>query len=310
MSGNGKALSVLWNVKSGWSAAGEQATRVREVLAGMDPDPHFCRVEHGRDLASLARQRVEDGSTVVIAAGGDGTINAVASALVHRQATLGIIPAGTLNHFARDLGFSLDPVEAAQQLLNSQELSVDVGQVNGRVFINNSVLGLYPIYWVVRRAFESHGWGGSALGRFAAVLGGILRVFWRLPHLHLRLVTETEVREVETPFILVANNEHELEKGRIGKRKALNEGHLWVYVMRRSSRWAVLRYFLRYIAGRFSRYDAFEEFKVKELCIRTGRRKRIGVGVDGEVVPMHSPLEYRSLPGALRVLVPSDSPIR
>ncbi len=299
----------MWNAKSGWAAADKQAAEVREVLTAIDPEPQFYRVDEGRKITDLARERIEAGSGIIIAAGGDGTMNAVASALLHQTSAMGVIPAGTLNHFARDLGIGLDPVEAARQFIDGREVVVDVGEVNGRIFINNSVLGVYPVYRVVRRALESRSLGSAALGRFFAVLGGILRVFWRLPHLRLRLETETAVRDVGSPFILIANNEHELEKGRIGKRGAMDQGHLWVYVMRRCSRWAILRYFFRYVAGRFTRREMFEEFKVKKVRIETGSGKRLGVGVDGEIVPMHSPLEYRSLPGALRVIVPNDSPL-
>lgn len=301
-------VSVLWNVQSGWDAGDAQAAKVREVLAGRQPNVQFCRIENGSDLLRVAQQQLQSGAELLIAAGGDGTLNAVSSVLVHQSAALGVIPAGTLNHFARDLGMAIDPVLAARQICSGQELTVDVGEVNGRIFINNSVLGLYPIYRASRRALETRWLGNTAVGRFFAVLGGMLRVFWRLPHLKLRIVTDDGVSIIRSPFVLVANNEHELETGRIGKRTALNKGHLWVYVMRRCSRWALLRYFLRFIVGRFSRHDAFEEFKVRELRIET-RRKRIGVGLDGEIVHMRAPLEYRSLPQALRVIAPDDSPM-
>lgn len=308
MSDSRSSISVLWNAKSGWEAGDKQATKVCELLTEIDPDLHFCRIDNGGDIVRLAREQIKSGSKLLVAAGGDGTLNAVASVLVHQPATLGVIPAGTLNHFARDLGIAIDPVAAAAQIRDGRELSVDAGSVNGRIFINNSVLGLYPIYRAARRSLESRGLGNTAIGRFFAVLGGILRVSWRLPHLRLRIVTDSGVSVISSPFVLVANNEHELETGRIGKRTALNQGHLWVYVMRRCNRWSLFRYFLRFVAGRFSRGEAFEEFKVRELRIET-RRKRVGVGVDGEIVHMQSPLDYRSLPGALRVMVPADSPM-
>ena len=181
--------------------------------------------------------------------------------------------------------------------------------MNGRVFINNSVLGLYPIYRAVRRSLEAKGWGNTSLGRFLAVIGGMLRVFWRLPHLRLRLTTASQTISVHSPFVLIANNEHELESGRIGKRESMSGGKLWVYVMRRCSRWALLGYFFRYIAGRFSRQDAFEEFSADEVMVESRQRKQIGVGIDGEIVHMRSPLQYRCLPRALRVIAPEDCPV-
>lgn len=239
-----------------------------------------------------------------MAAGGDGTINAVASAAIASGKTLGVIPAGTLNHFARDLEISLDPKVAAEQFRNGREIQVDVGSVNGRIFINNSVLGLYPVYRTARKGIESHGFGSSRAGRFFAVLGGILQVFWRLPHITIGLVTDDgTAKTMKTAFVLVANNEHELENWRIGHRSAMDKGHLWVYVMRKCSRWGLLRYFAKFLMKRFSQHDAFEVFKVKELRIES-KRQKIRVGVDGEVIRMQTPLEYCSRPKALRVIAP------
>ena len=300
-----RPLTVLWNSRSGWDEGEREADAVRHVLAEVDPNLNFQRLNEGHDIVQQCKNCLDSGAQVLVAAGGDGTVNAVASALVNTTATLGVIPAGTLNHFARDLAIEIDPEKAARQLAEGHEVIVDVGSINGRVFINNSVLGVYPVYRATREAYESRGLGKTSVGRFFAVLGGILRVFWRMPHMAVQLVIDGRKRVMRTPFVLIANNEHELEEWRIGRRASLEEGHLWVYVMRRSSRWSLLRFFISFVFGRFSRKDAFEEFRVRELRIET-KRKRIGVGVDGEIVQMQSPLEYRSLPKSLRVIAPSN----
>lgn len=310
MSIRGKKLSLLWNAKAGWSAGEEQATQVQTLLSSEASELHFVPIENGQDLLEAAQKSLRDGSDILVAAGGDGTLNAVASALVNKPAAFAVLPAGTLNHFARDLGMQLDPAAAARQLLSGYETSVDVGEVNGRIFINNSVLGLYPIYRAARKSIEGRGWGNTAFGRFFAVVGGIIRVVSRMPHLRLRLQVKGETINLQSPFVLIANNEHELESGRIGKRTCMNTGQLWIYVMRRCRRRDMLLYFIRYIAGRFSKHDAFVEFSASEAIIETRRRrKRMGVGVDGEIVHMQPPLTYRSLPGALRVIAPENSPL-
>ena len=180
---------------------------------------------------------VASGADVLIAAGGDGTINAAASALVHQRTALGVIPAGTLNHFARDLEIPLDPEEAAQVLVGGRIIQVDAAAVNGRVFINNSVLGLFPKYRVAREAWERHGFGSTRVGRFIATVAAVLKVFWRLPHLIVSLDVEGQRRTLRTPFVLVGNNEHRMEGLALGKRTRLDAGALWVYVMRPCSRW-------------------------------------------------------------------------
>ena len=299
-----RPVTVLWNVRSGWDEGEREAEAVRHVLAGMDPDLKFQKLDKGHDIGQQCKQCLDSGAQVLVAAGGDGTVNAVASALVNKPAALGVIPAGTLNHFARDLAIEIDPEAAARQLTQGHEITVDVGWVNGRIFINNSVLGIYPVYRAARESYEARGLGKTGVGRFLAVLGGILRVLWRVPHLAVRLEVNGQTHVMRTPFVLIANNEHELEEWHIGRRASLREGSLWVYVMQKSSRWALLRFFFSFIFGRFSKKDAFEEFRVREVRIET-KRKRIGVGVDGEIVQMQSPLEYRSLPKALRVIAPS-----
>ncbi len=300
-----RAVTVLWNIRSGWDEGEREAEAVRNVLAEVDPDLKFRKLGKEHDIVQQCQQCLDSGSQVLVAAGGDGTVNAVASALVNKPAALGIIPAGTLNHFARDLAVEIDPEKAARQLTEGHEVAVDVGWVNGRIFVNNSVLGIYPVYRAARESYEARGLGKTSIGRFFAVLGGILRVFWRVPHIGVRLIANGQTRVVRTPFVLIANNEHELEEWRIGRRTSLSKGHLWVYIMRKSSRWSLLRFFFSFIFGRFSKKDAFEEFRVRELRIET-KRKRIGVGIDGEIVQMQSPLEYRSLPKALRVIAPSN----
>lgn len=299
-----RPVTVLWNSRSGWDEGERDAEIVREVLSRGGNHVEFRKIQKGDDIVEQCRNCLGSGAEVFVAAGGDGTVNAVASAIVNTTAALGVIPSGTLNHFARDLEIPLKADEAAQELVNGHQVSVDVGSVNGRIFINNSVIGLYPIYRAAREALERKQLGRSRIGQFFAVLGGIARVFWRLPHLRLRLVLDGREREIRTPFVLIANNEHELESWQLGRRTSLSEGRLWVYVMRSCSRWKLLRFFVNFVFHQFRREDAFEVFKVSALSIRT-KRDRIGVGVDGEIVKMQTPLEYKSLPRALHVIAPA-----
>jgi diacylglycerol kinase family enzyme len=109
---------------------------------GLRADIQLAR--SGAGIVELARRATKADSSVVVAAGGDGTINAVASELVGSNKILGVLPMGTLNHLAKDLGMPLD-LESAVDIIAQQTLSrIDIGEVNGRYFLNNSGLGLYP----------------------------------------------------------------------------------------------------------------------------------------------------------------------
>lgn len=306
MTSQQKRLAVIWNTGAGWDEGDREAELVSQTLRQIDPDLDFERVKSGDDFAERCQSCAANGADVLVAAGGDGTINAVAGQALKLDKTLGVIPAGTLNHFARDLEISLEPAVAAEQFRDGHEIRVDVGVVNGRVFINNSVLGLYPVYRTARHSIEKHGFGSTRVGRFFAVLGGILRVFWRMPHFTLRFCTEDGSTQVlKTAFVLVANNQHELEDWRLGHRTTIDRGDLWVYVLRKCSRWSVLGFFLKFLIKQFSKEEAFRVFQVRELRIES-KHRTMRVGVDGEVIRMATPLEYKLLPQALRVIAPPE----
>lgn len=298
-----RSVTLLWNDASGWDPKGKQRESIETTLAVDHLNLCVQRVDDGRNLRELSKSLVASGTDILVAAGGDGTVNAVASALINQPTALGVIPAGTLNHFARDLHIPLDPVEAARTLLTGEIVAVDAAEVNGHVFLNNSVLGLFPNYRSTKEAWERRGFGQTALRRLIAMLAGVLRVFWRLPHLRLSIETEEGIRKLRTPFVLIGNNEHRMQGLAVGQRASLSDGYLWVYAMRPCSRWGLLRMLTGLVLGRTPRSSVFQVFRASRLSI-DAKPRRIGVGVDGEMVRMVAPLKYRSLPRALRVIAP------
>ena len=300
-----RSMTLLWNDSSGWNEKEKIRQAVQDVLCADGTPLDLHRVQRGGDLCEESRSIVSSGTDVLIAAGGDGTINAAASALIHQKTALGVIPAGTFNHFARDLGIPLAPEDGAKTLLSGEIIEVDAATVNGRVFINNSVLGLFPNYRSARESWERHGFGSTRIGRGIAMAAAILRVFWRLPHLTVKMQVNGKTRQMRTPFVLVGNNEHRMHGLALGERSTLSGGNLWVYVLRPCSRWALLRTVIGLLLGRTTRESVFEVFKTSQFRIDS-KRRRIGVGVDGEIHRMAPPLEYRLLPGALRVIAPAS----
>jgi diacylglycerol kinase family enzyme len=302
---NAQPVVILWNSSSGWSDDEQQARQVQEILSKGGSTLLFERVRKGQDITAKTRRHIRGEPKVLVGAGGDGTINAVASAVVNTPNALGVIPSGTLNHFARDLAIPLTSEGAAETLVSGSEIQVDVGTVNDRLFLNNSVIGLYPVYRAAREAYERRGLGANRVTRFLAVLRGLIRVLWHLPRLQLDLTLEDGRRfKIRTAFVLIANNEHEVEQWNIGHRESLDQGHLWIYILKRSTRWSLAVFFVRFLLKRFSRHEAFEIFKARSLRVDT-RTRHLKVGVDGEIVRLETPLEYRSLPRALRVIAPS-----
>lgn len=289
------------------SAGGGDCERARDLLHRIFGETNVgANVRLARDggeIVALARRAALDpGCRAVWAGGGDGTVSAVASALVGTDKALGVLPLGTLNHFAKDLGVPLDLEEAARALLAGRVARVDAAEVNGRVFVNNSGLGLYPS--IVRereRRQERHG-----LGKWVALAWATLTVLRRYPYLRARLSADGRTLTRRTPFVFVGNNEYELDVFRIGGRARLDAGRLSIHLARRDAgRLGLLRLALGALAGRLREDRDFESLTTDELTVET-RQRRARVSLDGEVTVMQTPLRYRILPGALRVVVPKD----
>ena len=199
----------------------------------------------GAEVASLAKKAVEEEWTVILAGGGDGTINAVASHLIATDKILGVLPLGTLNHFAKDLKIPLDLEGAAKTAMSGRVTKVDVGEVNGRIFLNNSSLGLYPTIVSEREKQQSLG-----SGKWPAFVWAAVAAFRRYPFLHVRLAAGGQEFDLRTPFVFVGNNEYLMQRLVMGGRQHLDQGLLSVYVTNRTGRWGLVRLALRALLGR------------------------------------------------------------
>jgi diacylglycerol kinase family enzyme len=266
---------------------------------GLQADIQLAR--SGAEILELARRATKADKSVVVAAGGDGTINAVASELVGSNKVLGVLPLGTLNHLAKDLGMPLD-LESAVDVIAQQTLArIDIGEVNGRYFLNNSGLGLYP--GIVHERQQQQAQGRS---KWLAFFSALLIIIHRYPLLTVRLSTEDRELRRRTPMVFVGNNEYELQGLNMGSRRSLNRGKLFLYVTREMSRWRLLKIGLAALFGRLSDIHDFDALSVSEVSVQA-RRRRLRVALDGEVVVMRLPLRYRIHPAALRVIVPADN---
>ena len=294
--------AVIINATSG----ADNKTQARELLADTfasgKVNAHISLAESGEEIIEMARRAVRENCQPIIAGGGDGTINAVASVLIDTDRTLGVLPLGTLNHFAKDLNVPLDLEAAARVCLEGREAKVDVGEVNGRIFLNNSSLGLYPSIVRHREKQQQH----LGRGKWPAFVWATLTMLKRYPFLSVRLSTDEERMIRHTPFVFVGNNEYEMESFNIGARSCIDAGHLSLYVAHRTGRLGLLRLAWRALFGGLRDEEDFNAMCTKEIWIETRRPKRLRVATDGEVTTMTTPLHYRVRPGALRVLVPKS----
>ena len=198
-----RPVHAFLNVHSGWDDSTDCAVQITDKMEAMGVPVEIHQVGKGMDIVSAVRQSVQQGAGAVIAGGGDGTLNAVASGVRDTSVPMALVPIGTLNHLARDLGVPLDAQAAIESLSNCRTMNMDLGEVNGRIFLNNSIIGLYPAYAIARERFE-----GKGRAKWVAILAAIYTVFRFNPSFTVRMsVDGTEVVR-RTPYILIANNEH------------------------------------------------------------------------------------------------------
>ena len=292
----GRPVPVILNATAGSGAAGATREKLREALAAAGIDAHLIA---GEDLSLLARRAVREGHPLVIAAGGDGTVNAVAAQVAGSKSALGVIPLGTLNHFARDIGIPLELDGAVKAIAAGRRERVDVGAVNGRVFVNNSSIGLYPAMVIRREKYRRV----RGTGKWTALFWSSLTVLRRHAMLNLTLRVDGVVTQRRTPLVFVGNNEYRIEGLEAGRREGLQDGKLAIYITRRHGRRGLLALGLRAMFASLRDAMDLETHTATTLTIAT-RRRYLNVATDGEVSVMTTPLEYENRPGALEVIVP------
>jgi diacylglycerol kinase family enzyme len=253
----------------------------------------------GERLHDAARKAVADGAELVVAGGGDGTISCVAGAIAGTGTILGILPLGTLNHLARDLGIPSALEDAAKLIASGKTRRIDVAEVNGRVFVNNSAIGIYPLMVNDRESQQER------LGRPKRLAMAIAaaRTMLRFSSRRLTLTANERKAAVDTPLLFVGNNTYRLEMPGSGTRERLDSGELCVIVLRRKSRLGFLATAIRSLVGRERPIDIVQLDDVQTLRVDSARPS-LTISLDGETATMKPPLKYRIRPGALKVIAP------
>lgn len=287
------AIALITNPGSG-GGHGPGAAALLDLCAREGLDARLHEARDGGIEAAL-RDAIAGHPRMLVASGGDGTVNAVAAVALEHDLPLGIIPAGTLNHFARDLGIPRDLDGALDAVLRGSIRRVDLGEVDGRIFLNNASLGVYPRIVRMRERLRARG-----LAKWLGALWATLAVARRAPFAAVRLTGDGEPIVRRTPFVLVGNNAYRMEGFHAGTRAALDGGRLWVYAMRASGRRSLLWLAVRVLFGDTRELEALP---ASTVVIEVNRR-RLSVALDGELAELAPPLECRIRPGALGVLVP------
>jgi diacylglycerol kinase family enzyme len=251
-------------------------------------------LQPGDDIVRLAEQAVEDGADVIGVAGGDGSQALVAAVAMRRQLPYVCVPAGTRNHFALDLGLDRnDVITALDAFTDGVERRIDLGQVNGRIFVNNVSLGVYG------RVVQAAGYRDAKLQTWAQMLPDLIGP--RAARFELEFDGPQATRFVGPALVLVSNNQYKITTFRgVATRPRLDAGHLGIVAATIDNAVTEL---LALAVVRRSRHPRTLVSWIQpafEVHATTG----VPVGVDGESITLDPPLRFVSLPGALRVRLP------
>jgi diacylglycerol kinase family enzyme len=267
---------------------------------GIRADLRFVDGEGLHDAAERALADARRGEAdAIVVGGGDGSVRSVAGVLAGTDVPLGVVPLGTLNHFAKDLGLPLPVEDAAANVAAGRTRLVDLAEVNGETFINNSSIGIYP-YMVIDRERRR---ARHKLTKWMAMVPAFFRMLRHFPRRRLRISAEGFARPYRTPCLFVGNNEYGTELFTFGRRHRFDAGKLWFYVVKPRRPWEFFLMVCRLCFGHLEQAHDLDTFELAEAEIGA-KTSRLPVALDGEVRIMHTPLHYRSRSGALRVIVP------
>lgn len=274
---------VVFNHASGRGVCDEVGPAVEAACAAAGRRGELLPVEQPKRLAETAREavrRAREAGGIVVAAGGDGTINGVAQAVLGSGCRFGVLPRGTVNYFARTHGIPSELDGALRVLLNEDAVAVKVGQLNERVFLVNASLGLYPQLLEDREAWK-HQFGRNRLVALGAGIKTILR-----GHRSLRLNVEMagQSRQVRTPTLFVGNNALQMEHVGLPEARAIDEGCLAGVMLKPIGRWSLLALLARAAFGQLGKADQVQNFSFRRLIVnaRAFGSRRIRVATDGE----------------------------
>lgn len=293
-----RQIAVIINTGSGQAELEEKFTEIRNAFQANRLEADFFLAYDGASLKEAVHKAVEQEHKVIVAAGGDGTINAVASQIINSKTLLGILPAGTFNHLARDLGIPTELDQAVKVIAQSNSIKIDAGQVNDKAFLNNSSIGIYSKLVRYRQGQQKEGWDKKR-----AMIRAIVGVLWRYSFWNVEIGIGEVRRLYRTSLVFIGNNKYDVDGFDIGTRKSLSSGKLCLYILKDSGRFGLIRLGLKSLFRILSKRDLFEPHTVTEVHLKT-RKKLLKVALDGEVVTLPSPLEYKILPEALNVIVP------
>ncbi|HEY3663297.1 MAG TPA: diacylglycerol kinase family protein [Chthoniobacterales bacterium] len=261
-------------------------------------------VASGEEISRLAQEKAKSDCEVLVAGGGDGTICGVAEAAREHGKTLGVLPLGTFNYFAKNLGIPLELEEAARVILEGESVRASVLDLDGRLILNNSSIGIHPAVLMQRRKLYRR-WGRNQLNAYLSVL---ITASQPAPRLRVRLATDEGEVVRETPLVMICSNAFQMEEFALAGRECLAEEKFALYVARMAGRTTIFRLGMRALFRCLRPGIDYEVICTSDVTIETLRRRRLRAAVDGELQTLNSPMRFQVAPQPLCVLAPREKP--
>lgn len=292
-------IRVILNIGSGKRRGEALAEELEAEFARYPGRFDLDRVKPGTDIAAEARRAVEAGFETVVACGGDGTISGVAQGVAGTEARMGVLSFGTFNYFARSLDLPDSTEEKVRVLIEGEPRAINIGAVNGQVFLNNASLGAYARILENREDVYKR-FGRSRIAAFWSVFTTLADS--REP-MRLRVTVDGAVRRARTPLAFVASNAYQLEQFSLEGADCVREGKFALYLAPDGSPRQLLGFALRLGLGSLKAKRDFELVCGRDIVIETAKTRRL-VARDGERSHMDSPFRFEMREGGLTVLVP------
>lgn len=273
------------------SAAAEAGLRVVEIVPGVD-------------VHRAIREGLDAGLRKFVVAGGDGSLHHAVQALVHTDGVLGVLPAGSVNHFARDLEIPIDDWRAAFDIAIGGEVrQIDVGRINNSYFLNSVMLGLYPAISHYRERFR------SVHSRTRAYLKASRFAMRQFPHVTLVVEMDGRVETFKTQMFVVAVNAYDLtQTGLVSPKTTFTDGRLSIYTLSFMNRVQFVRAAAQYLRGKIGEVSGFRRMRTHQLRVDTGRH-HLKIAVDGELLDIQPPFQIAAVPAGLLVRVPRQAAV-
>lgn len=300
-----RRFTIIMNAASGNDAKERTRELLRDRLQSHGCAAHIVEIPPGGDVNAICEEAVvaaRESGDIVVAAGGDGTLNTVAGFCHQHAVPMGIVPLGTFNYFARDLDISLDPAEAADTLVTGILRTVPAGMVGEKLFLVNASIGLYTDVIRNRESVKAR------LGRYRIVaLGAAVASFFqrrRVFTVHLHKGAEDIMRR--TMMVFVCKNRFQLENLGLAMADSIADDQLSISILKPARRLQIARILFRGMIGLMHGEKRVEELSATQFMLETDHR-HARVVIDGEIAVMKTPLVFRAVPAALQVITPQPA---